>query len=140
MIHPATPADLDRLLPMVHALAAHHGDPAACTREALERDLFGPRAFLTVLIAEAGYTALYPMASLHWGMRGMEMHHLYVQPTQRGTGLGKTLVLAAIDFAKSEGAQFMTLGTHPGNAAARAFYASLGFEPFDPGSRMRLKF
>lgn len=140
MIHPATPDDLDRLLPMVHALAAHHGDPAACTSEALERDLFGPNAFLQVLIAEAGYTALYPMAMLHWGVRGMEMHHLFVQPAQRGTGLGKALVQAAVDLTRAQDGHFLTLGTHPANAQARAFYAALGFQPHHPGARMRLRF
>ena len=140
MIHPATPEDLDRLLPMVHALAAHHGDPAACTREALFRDLFGPHAFLSVLIAEAGYAALYPTASLHWGLRGMEMHHLFVREAQRGTGLGKALVQAAIEATQATGGHFLTLGTHPGNQAARGFYGSLGFQPHHPGLRMRLRF
>lgn len=140
MIHPATPQDLDRLLPMVHALARHHGDPEACTRAALDDMLFGPRAFVTVLLAEAGYTALYPVAQLHWGVRGMEMHHLYVNPDQRGTGLGKALVMAAIAHAKTQGARFLTLGTHPGNREARAFYTGLGFEAVDVGPRMRLKF
>ena len=140
MIRPATPDDLDRLLAMVHALAAHHGDPAACTRAALERDLFGPDAFLTVLIAEGGYTALYPMVSLHWGVRGMEIHHLYVDPARRGSGLGKALVEAAIARTQAEGGRFLALGTHPGNDKARCFYAALGFAPFHPGTRMRIKF
>jgi Acetyltransferases len=139
-IRPATQADLDRLLTMVHALAAHHGDPPACTREALERDVFGPEAFLRVLIADGGYTALYPMASLHWGVRGMEMHHLFVEEAQRGTGLGGALVQAAVALTKAEGGRFLTLGTHPGNAAARDFYVSLGFQPHHPGHRWRLRF
>ncbi|MCW1933868.1 GNAT family N-acetyltransferase [Pararhodobacter zhoushanensis] len=140
MIQPATPEDLDRLLPMVNALSAHHGDPEACTREALERDLFGPDAFVTVLLAEAGYTTLYPTAQLHWGVRGMEMHHLFVHPHQRGTGLGKALVLAAVAHAKTQGARYLSLGTHPDNAKARDFYAALGFEVIAPGPRLRLKF
>ena len=140
MIRPATPDDLDRLVTMVNALSAHHGDPATCTRDALERDLFGPDAFVTVLMADAGYTALYPTAQLHWGVRGLEMHHLFVHPDQRGTGLGKALVLAAVDHAKAQGARYLSLGTHPDNARARAFYTALGFEGIDPGPRLRLKF
>lgn len=140
MIRPATPDDLPRLLSMVHALARHHGDPPACSLGDLQRDLYGPRAFLTVLIAEGGYTALHPVAQLHWGVRGIEMHHLFVDPAHRGTGLGRALVQAAIDHAHDDGAHYLALGTSPGNEAARAFYAALGFEPVQPGPRLRLKF
>jgi len=140
MIRPATLDDLDRLLPMVHVLARHHGDPPACTRADLARDLFSAQAFLTVLITEGGYTALHPVAQLHWGVRGVEMHHLFVDAAQRGTGLGRALVAAAVDHAKGQGARYVSLGTHPANARARAFYAALGFEPLDPGPRLRLKF
>ena len=139
MIRPAIPADLPRLRAMVHALAAHHGDPPACTPQALERDLFGPCAFLTVLIADGGYTALHPVAQLHWGLRGIEMHHLFVAPDQRGTGLGRALVAAAVAHARADGAAYLSLGTHPDNHAARAFYARLGFAPRDPGPRLALR-
>lgn len=139
MICPATPADLPRLLAMVHALAAHHGDPAACPIEALERDLFGARGFLTVLIADGGYTALHPVAQLHWGVRGIEMHHLFVTPERRGTGLGRALVAAAVAHARAEGAVSLSLGTHPDNHAARAFYTTIGFAPRDPGPRLALR-
>ena len=140
MIRLPTPDDLDRLLAMVHALAAHHGDPAACTRAALERDVFGPDALLTVFITEGGYVALFPVAALHWGIRGAEMHHLFVAADRRGTGLGRALVATAVDWVRASGGSFLALGTHPENQKARDFYAALGFETFDPGARMRLKF
>ncbi|MFN4100064.1 MAG: GNAT family N-acetyltransferase [Pararhodobacter sp.] len=140
MIRPALPTDLPQLLPMVHALAAHHGDPAACTLEALERDLFGPGAFISVLIAPGGYVALAPHPQLHAGIRGCELHHLFVRPDHRGTGLGGALVQAARDHAAAEGARYLMLGTHPDNHAAQAFWQAQGFEPHAPGPRFRLKF
>lgn len=139
MIHPATRNDLPRLLAMIHALAAHHGDPPACTQEALERDIFGPGAFVCVLITHHGYTALHAVAQLHWGLRGIEMHHLFVTPEQRGTGLGEALVQAAIAHGRTQGAAYLSLGTHPANHAAQAFYAKLGFTPRDPGPRLALR-
>jgi len=139
MIRPALPADLPQLLPMVHALAAHHGDPAACTLGALARDLFGPRAFISALIAPGGYVALSPVPQLHRGVRGCELHHLFVLPGHRGTGLGRALVQAAAGHARAEDAAFLTLGTHPDNQAAQAFWRAQGFEPYAPGPRFVLR-
>ena len=52
---------------------------------------------------------------------------LYVSPGQRGQGLGRALMEAAIDLARSEGADRMDLGTSEDDVAARALYESLGF-------------
>ncbi len=52
---------------------------------------------------------------------------LYVVPARRGHGLGRRLMLAAIDFARSRGADRMDLGTSEDDVVARALYESLGF-------------
>jgi ribosomal protein S18 acetylase RimI-like enzyme len=52
---------------------------------------------------------------------------LYVVPARRGRGLGRRLMLAAIEFARSRGADYMDLGTSEDDVAARALYESLGF-------------
>jgi GNAT superfamily N-acetyltransferase len=52
---------------------------------------------------------------------------LYVVPDRRGHGLGRRLMLAALDFARSRGADRMDLGTSETDVAARALYESLGF-------------
>src|SRR5271165_4073371 len=52
---------------------------------------------------------------------------LYVAPAMRGRGLGRALMLAAIELARSMGAGHMDLGTGEHDAAARALYESLGF-------------
>jgi ribosomal protein S18 acetylase RimI-like enzyme len=52
---------------------------------------------------------------------------LYVVPGRRGQGLGRALLHAAIELARSEGADHMDLGTSEDDVAARALYESLGF-------------
>lgn len=133
-IRPARPDDLSALLRMVHALAAHHGDDAAVTEADLARDLFSARPWMQVLLAETpdgpvGYAALLPIAQLQKGVRGMELHHLYVAPDDRGSGIGGLLIEAAGDHARRQGCSYMSVGTHPGNLAAQSFYTRRGFSP-----------
>jgi ribosomal protein S18 acetylase RimI-like enzyme len=52
---------------------------------------------------------------------------LYVVPAQRGRGLGRALMNAAMDLARQNGADYMDLNTAETDAAARALYESLGF-------------
>ena len=52
---------------------------------------------------------------------------LYVAPDWRGQGLGRALMMAAIELARTEGAKYMDLGTSEADVAARALYESLGF-------------
>jgi ribosomal protein S18 acetylase RimI-like enzyme len=52
---------------------------------------------------------------------------LYVLPARRGRGLGRALMLTAIEVAREAGADRMELGTSEDDVAARALYESLGF-------------
>jgi ribosomal protein S18 acetylase RimI-like enzyme len=53
---------------------------------------------------------------------------LYVVPDRRGRGLGRALMLGAIELARELGADHMDLGTGEDDIAARALYESLGFD------------
>ena len=60
---------------------------------------------------------------------GLECYlaELYVVPQRRGHGIGRRLMEAAIELARSRGADTMDLGTGDDDVAARALYESLGF-------------
>ncbi len=52
---------------------------------------------------------------------------LLVEPSARGSGLGRRLVEAAIAFAREKGYRKLVLWTHANLAAARAIYRKTGF-------------
>jgi len=132
MIRAARAADLPQLLALVQDLAAFHGDEPQASSATLARDLFGPAPWARALVAEAGgqltgYALLLPLMRAHMGQRGLDLHHLFVVPSARGTGLGRALISAVRDLARAEGCSYLTVSTQPQNAAAREFYQHCGF-------------
>ncbi|MEW9918272.1 N-acetyltransferase family protein [Marimonas sp. MJW-29] len=145
IVRPITPDDLTAVLFMVRALAAHHEDIATLTPETLARDALGDPPWMRVLVTErrgdlVGYAALCPLAQLQFGVRGMDMHHLFVAEQARGSGVGRALIDASLALCRAEGCRYMTVGTHPENTAAAAVYRAAGFEDLPPpGPRFRMK-
>lgn len=128
----AEPADISALLPLVTGLAHHHGDIAEVTAASLFRDLFTDPVWLHAFVAEdnltiVGYAALLPLARLHLGQRGMDLHHLFVAPTARGRGIGTELLGVVLAYAKGAGCSYLTVGTQAENRAAQVFYGKKGF-------------
>jgi len=144
-IRPVHSDDLPVILEMAQALATHHGDTALLTLETLRRDVLSDPPWVWVLVAEregvlVGYAALCPLAQLQFGARGMDMHHLFVTPSARRCGVGKALISGALDTARRMQADFVSVGTHPDNHAARKVYHAAGFEPIaPPGPRFRIR-
>ncbi|MBD3664776.1 GNAT family N-acetyltransferase [Sulfitobacter aestuariivivens] len=145
LVRRAKASDLPEILDMVHALAAHHGDTAAVTLNDLRRDLMGDHPWVIALVASgddglAGYAVLCPLVQMQYGVRGMDMHHLFVQASARGCGLGQALVEGCKSEVQSLGCRYMVVGTHPENAAAGAFYRAAGFDDMPPpGPRFRIR-
>jgi aminoglycoside 3-N-acetyltransferase I len=66
--------------------------------------------------------------------KGTEMflYELSVLPAGRNRGVGRALVEALADLARSRGCYGMWVGTEPDNAAALATYLAAGAEPPEP--------
>ena len=126
--------DLTALLAMVVALTKHHDDEARLTPENLARDFFGPVAWYHGLVAVrgpdvVGYAATLPLGRLGYGARGLELHHLFVEPTARHQGVGRQLVRAVETLGRNLGCTYVMIGTHPDNHAAHGYYQHLGYAP-----------
>ena len=74
-----------------------------------------------------GFTQLYPSYSSVSLQHTWILNDLYVDPDFRGLGAGKALLLAAQEYAKSDGAKGLTLETAIDNPAQK-LYESLGWE------------
>ncbi len=76
------------------------------------------------LVGSAGLLRMAPLKQLHKAM----IWGVYVAPTQRGGGLGRRLMAAALEEAgRWEGVRQALLTVAEDNAAAQRLYESLGF-------------
>ncbi len=60
----------------------------------------------------------------------LHIHSLYVEPSYRGQGLGRTLVEAGLEWGRRKGCVEAELNVLAGNPARR-LYEKLGFETFE---------
>jgi len=131
----ATPEDADAIAAMLARLADETGDGArfASTPATIRAHGFGPGALFETMIAGPGSAAIglalfFRHYSTTRGQPGVYVQDLWTAPETRGQGLGAGLIGAVAKHASAHwGARYLKLTTHGDNAAARAFYARLGF-------------
>lgn len=81
----------------------------------------------------AGVCQLRFRHSVWTGADDCWLEDLFVRGSERGTGLGRALVVAAIDCARERGCARIELDTEEVNRAAVSLYESLGFSAASKG-------
>jgi len=111
-IRAATPADVDAMLALMHELAEYEKltHLFVATAQGVRDALFGARASAEALVAErdgrvVGYALFFHNFSTFLGRRGLYLEDIYVQPAERGSGLGKAMLrqLAALALERQCG-------------------------------------
>jgi ribosomal protein S18 acetylase RimI-like enzyme len=129
----ATPGDADAVARLLNDFQAEFDEPSPGSETLAERysDLIRNRE-MTVLLAGDGPDGFAQIRYRPWVYSAGQNAHayleeLYVVPSLRGQGIGRSLLEAAMDTARAEGATHMELGTSETDEAARALYESAGF-------------
>jgi len=137
-IRPASVNDV----PIIHALLTEleqtlgATDSVKRTADDLRRFGFGETPRFNVLLAwqdhQAVGLALFFREFSSWrGAPGVYVQDIYVSAEVRGTGLGRKLMQAVMESARSWGATYCKLSVYGDNEPAVAFYRRLGFRISD---------
>ncbi len=137
-IRPASEKDV----PVIHALltelelALGATDSVKRTADDLRHFGFSEAPFFDVLLAwqdrKAVGLALFFREFSSWrGAPGVYVQDIYVSSDLRGTGLGRKLMQAVTETARTWGATYCKLSVYGDNEPAQAFYQRLGFRISD---------
>lgn len=130
-VRPATEADGVRLREIDVATWSTRTTPAPPPK-ADDRFFRGGLVPEDVLVAEdggelVGYVMLHQSIPVPSHAQVLEINGLAVDPGHQGRGLGRRLVRAALNEARTRGARKVTLRVLGPNTSARALYESCGF-------------
>ncbi|RKT85479.1 L-amino acid N-acyltransferase YncA [Saccharopolyspora antimicrobica] len=145
MIRRATEADVPAMVELVHELALYEKAPELChlTEQQLSAALFGPDPALFGHVAEVDGAvvglALWFLNFSTWeGVHGIYLEDLFVQPQQRGSGLGKALLQALAKECVDRGYARLEWQVLDWNKPAIDFYKAAGAIPMDEWTVFRL--
>ncbi|MER7083450.1 L-amino acid N-acyltransferase YncA [Saccharopolyspora kobensis] len=145
MIRRATEADVPAMVELVHELALYEKAPELChlTEQQLRAALFGPDPALFGHVAEVDGAvvglALWFLNFSTWeGVHGIYLEDLFVQPQQRGSGLGKALLQALAKECVDRGYARLEWQVLDWNKPAIDFYKAAGAIPMDEWTVFRL--
>jgi ribosomal protein S18 acetylase RimI-like enzyme len=141
----ARPRDCAAILGFIRELAGYEKllHEVVADQAGIRETLFGEAPSANVLIAELGETpvgfALYhSMYSTFIGRPGIYLEDLYVQPAQRGRGIGKALLVRLAEIAVARGCCRLDWSVLDWNKPAIGFYQSIGAYPLSEWTRFRL--
>lgn len=135
-IEPITEEQFETLLPMIAAYQRFYG--RRDVDDSVNREFF--RRFISpsedgMLIGVWGQGELLGYACLYWHYTSVGaaetvlMNDLYVAESARGRGVGRVLIDACAEIARSRGVSRLEWATRPDNETARRLYDATGAEP-----------
>ena len=146
VIRPARHEDVARIVELFElgSLVAGKEDPAdlAPYTAALAEIGQGPGEVLVAQLVEDVVGACQLIVFRHLQSRGglcAEVESVHVHPDQRGSGIGRVLMEAAIERARRLGCYRVQLTSHQARPDAHRFYAALGFTPSHQGFKLVLE-
>jgi GNAT superfamily N-acetyltransferase len=138
-------SDVEAVVALVHELADYERAASQCALsvEQLRDALFGPAPALFAHVAEVdgqvvGCALWFLNFSTWQGTHGVYLEDLYVQPRQRGQGLGKALLAALARECVTNGYGRLQWWVLNWNTPTIAFYQALGAVPQDEWTVYRL--
>jgi GNAT superfamily N-acetyltransferase len=147
-IREANREDVPLILEFVRDLAEYERAPGAVQviEAELLRDGFpeaGGERYFETLIAEdngepAGFALFHPVYST-WRGRAMHLEDLFVRPRFRGQGIGRALLERVAAIAVERKCVILFWHVLDWNTPAIDFYKTLGAEPLDEWTRMRVQ-
>ncbi len=141
----AVPADIPIILGLIKELAEYEklAGEVTATEDLLKENLFGPKKYAEVLIAEykgkpAGQALFFHNFSTFLGKPGIYLEDIYVKPELRGKGIGKILLMEVVKLAKKRNCGRVEWVVLDWNEPSINFYKSLGAVPMNEWSTFRL--
>ncbi|MGQ0840118.1 GNAT family N-acetyltransferase [Actinokineospora sp.] len=138
-------SDVDAVVALVYELADYERAPDEChlTSEQLRAALFCAAPALFGHVAEVDGAvvgcALWFLNFSTWrGTHGIYLEDLYVRPEQRGSGLGKALLVALAQECARRGYSRLQWWVLNWNEPAIGFYQSIGALPMDEWTVFRV--
>ena len=133
----ATPADVPTIFQLIQALAEYENlSHEVVGNEPLLADhLFGPHAFVEVLLAEveeqgtfntAGFALYFKTYSTYRTSPGIYLEDLFVQPAYRHQGIGKALFIKLAQRTLEQHYTYINWSVLDWNEMAIAFYQRIG--------------
>jgi len=144
-VRPAEPDDVAFIVSLIRGLADYEklSDQVEASESLLADHLFGDRRYAEALIGErdgarSGYALFFHSYSTFLTKPGIYLEDLYVEPDQRGHGIGRALLSRIAGLAVERGCGRVEWAVLDWNEPAIGFYRSLGAAPVQGWTTYRL--
>ena len=132
-IRAATPADVAAIVRLIHGLAEFEklAHLVRVTPESLAPHLFGPRPVAEALVAEragrvVAFALFFTNFSTFLAQPGLYLEDLFVEPDERGRGIGQALLEHLARLAATRGCGRFEWSVLDWNDGAIRFYERMG--------------